>query len=147
VSVFQNLLINSLFLLVINFFTNLWLLINFCSIMYINTDAVAVSLNKINIMYLINLFTIINMLSNHTFHVKFFNNNNFIIKFIVTDFHSLFSTLIYVTLFYCLSFWILFFWHNSHLMIYFIIWFLKSSMLHFYYTRFSVLLTSRCSSI
>jgi len=70
--------------------------------MYVNTDAVTVFLNKINIMYLVNLFTIINMLLNHTLHAEFFNNNNFIMKFIITDFHNLFSVSIYITLSYCL---------------------------------------------
>jgi len=64
--------------------------------MYVNIDAVAVFLNEINIVYLINLFTIINMLSNHISHAKFFNDDNFIIKFIITDFHNLFSVSIYV---------------------------------------------------
>jgi len=71
--------------------------------MYINTDAVAVSLNEINIMYLINLFIIINMLSNHTFHVEFFDDDNFIMKFIVTDFHDLFSVSIHIISLYHLS--------------------------------------------
>jgi len=70
--------------------------------MYINTDAVTVSLNKINIVYLINLFIIINMLSNHTSHVKFFNDDNFIIKFIIIDFHNLFNISIYITSLYYL---------------------------------------------
>jgi hypothetical protein len=74
VSVFQNLLVNSLSLLMINFFNSSWLLINSCSIMYVNTDAVAVFLNEINIVYLINLFTIINMLSNFIFHAEFFDD-------------------------------------------------------------------------
>jgi len=59
--------------------------------MYINTDAVAVSLNEMNIVYLINLFTIINMLSNHTSYAEFFDDDNFVIKFIVIDSHNLFS--------------------------------------------------------
>ncbi len=71
--------------------------------MYINIDAVAVSLNEMNIMYLINLFIIINMLSNHTSHAEFFNNDNFVMKFIVTDFHNLFSISICVTSLYYLS--------------------------------------------
>jgi len=71
--------------------------------MYINTDAVTVFLNEMNIVYLFNLFTIINMLLNHTFHVKFFIDDNFIMKFIVTDFHDLLSTSIYVISSYCLS--------------------------------------------
>jgi len=71
--------------------------------MYVNIDAITVSLNEINIVYLINLFTIINMLSNHTFHAEFFDDNNFIMKFIVTDFHDLFNISIYITSLYCLS--------------------------------------------
>jgi len=64
--------------------------------MYINTDAVTVSLNEINIMYFINLFTIINMLSNLTFHAESLNFNNLIIKFIITDSQNTFSTFNYV---------------------------------------------------
>ena len=56
--------------------------------MYINTDAVAVSLNRINIVYFVNLFTMVNMLLNQTFHAEFFDFNNLVIKFIVTDFHD-----------------------------------------------------------
>jgi len=130
----------------INFFNSLWLLINSCSIMYVNIDAVAVSLNEINIMYLINLFTIINMLLNHTFHAEFFNDDSFVMKFIVIDFHDLLNMLIYVISSYFLFLWILFLWHDSHLMMYFAIQFLKSLILHFCCTRFSILLTSRCSS-
>jgi len=59
--------------------------------MYINTDAVAVSLNEINIVYFINLFTIINMLSNLTFYAEFFDFNNLIIKFIITDSQNTFN--------------------------------------------------------
>jgi len=70
--------------------------------MYINTDAVAVFLNEMNIVYLINLFTIINMLLNFILHAEFFNDDNFIMKFIVINFHDLFSTLICVTSLYCL---------------------------------------------
>jgi len=65
--------------------------------MYINTDAVTVFLNEINIVYLINLFTIINMLSNCTLYAEFFNDDNFIMKFIITDFYNLFSVSICVT--------------------------------------------------
>jgi len=71
--------------------------------MYINIDVIAVFLNKMNIVYLIKLFTIINILLNLIFHIEFFNNNNFIMKFIVTDFHNLFSVSIYVTSLYHLS--------------------------------------------
>jgi len=66
--------------------------------MYINTDAVAVSLNKMNIMYFVNLFTIINILLNLTSYAEFLNFNNLIIKFIITDSQSTFSTFSYVTL-------------------------------------------------
>jgi len=72
--------------------------------MYINTDAVAVSLNEMNIVYLINLFTIINMLLKHTSHAEFFDDNNFIMKFIVIDFYDLFSASICVTSLYHLFF-------------------------------------------
>jgi len=65
--------------------------------MYVNTDAVTVFLNEMNIVYLINLFTIINMLSNCTLHAEFFDDNNFIMKFIITDFHNLLNTSICVT--------------------------------------------------
>jgi len=71
--------------------------------MYINTDAVIISLNKMNKMYLINLLTIVNILSNFTFHVRFFNVNSFIMKFIVTDFHDAFNAFSYVTSLYLLS--------------------------------------------
>ncbi len=65
--------------------------------MYINTDAVAVSLNEMNIVYFINLFTIINMLSNLTSHAEFLNFNNLIIKFIITDSQNTFNVFNYVT--------------------------------------------------
>ncbi len=66
--------------------------------MYINTDAVAVSLNEMNIMYFINLFTIINMLSNLTFHAEFLNFNSLMIKFMITDFQSTSNVFSYVIL-------------------------------------------------
>jgi len=56
--------------------------------MYVNTDAVAVSLNEINIVYLINLFIIVNMLLNYTSHAEFLDDDSFVMKFIVTDFHD-----------------------------------------------------------
>jgi len=65
--------------------------------MYINTDAVAVSLNEINIMYFINLFTMINMLSNLTFHAESLNFDSFVMKFIITDSQSTFSAFSHVT--------------------------------------------------
>jgi len=65
--------------------------------MYININAVAVSLNKMNIMYFVNLFTMINMLSNLTFHARFLNFNSFVMKFMITDSQSAFSVFSYVT--------------------------------------------------
>jgi len=53
--------------------------------MYINTDAVAVSLNEINIVYFINLFTMINMLLNLTFYAESLNVDSLMIKFMITD--------------------------------------------------------------
>jgi len=64
--------------------------------MYINTNAVAVSLNEINIMYFINLFTMINMLSNLTSYAGFLNFNSLIIKFMITDSQSTFSAFSHV---------------------------------------------------
>jgi len=66
--------------------------------MYININAVAIFLNEINIVYFINLFTIINMLSNLTSHAEFLNFNSLIIKFIITDSQSAFNMFNYVTL-------------------------------------------------
>jgi len=66
--------------------------------MYININAVAVSLNEMNIMYFINLFTIINMLSNLTFHAESLNFNSLMIKFIITDSQSTFSAFSHVIL-------------------------------------------------
>ncbi len=68
------------------------------SIIYININAVAVSLNKMNIMYFINLFTIINMLLNLTFYAKFFDFNNLIIKFMITDSQNTFNTFNFIIL-------------------------------------------------
>jgi len=65
--------------------------------MYININAVTVSLNEINIMYFVNLFTIINMLSNLTSHAEFLNFNSLIIKFIITDSQSASDAFSYVT--------------------------------------------------
>ena len=70
---------------------------------YVNTDAVAVFLNEMNMVYLISLSTIVNILSNFTPHVRFFNISNFIMKFIVTDFHDAFDVSSCVTSLYLLS--------------------------------------------
>ncbi len=71
--------------------------------MYVNTDAVAVFLNEMNIVYLINLSTIVNILLNFTPHAKFFDVSNFVMKFIVTDSHDTFSVFSCVTSSYFLS--------------------------------------------
>ena len=71
--------------------------------MYVNTDAVAVSLNRMNMVYLINLSTIVNILSNFTPHAEFLDVDNFVMKFIVTDFHGAFGAFSCVTSSYLLS--------------------------------------------
>ncbi len=129
----------------INFFDSLWLLINSCSIMYINTDSVTVFFNEMNMVYLVNLLTIVNILLNFTPHVKFFDVDNFVMKFIVTDSHNTFDVFSHVTSSYFLSLWILFLWHESHLTMYLMIWFLRSLILCLLHMRFLILLTLRCS--
>jgi len=64
--------------------------------MYINTNAVTVSLNEMNIVYFINLFTIINMLLNLTSYAEFLNFNSLMIKFMITDSQNAFSAFSYV---------------------------------------------------
>ncbi len=71
--------------------------------MYINTDAVVVSLNEMNMVYLVSLLTIVNILSNFTPHAGFFNVDNFVMKFMITDSHDAFSVFSHVTLSYLLS--------------------------------------------
>jgi len=66
--------------------------------MYININAVMISLNEINIMYFVNLFTIINMLLNLTSYAEFLNFNSLMIKFMITDSQSAFSAFNYVIL-------------------------------------------------
>jgi len=58
---------------------------------YINTDAVVVFLNEMNMVYLVNLSTIVNILSNFTSHAGFLDVDNFVMKFIVTDSHDTFD--------------------------------------------------------
>ncbi len=65
--------------------------------MYTDTDAVAVFLNEINIVYFINLFTIINILLNLTFHAKSLNFDNLMMKFIITDFQNASDAFNFVT--------------------------------------------------
>jgi len=145
VSISQNLLVNSLSLSVINFFDSPWLLINSCSMMYINIDAVVVFLNEMNMVYLVSLSTIVNILSNFTSHARFLDVSNFIMKFMITDSHDPLSVFSCVTLSYLLSLWILFLWHELHLTMYSVIWSLRLLILCLLHTRSSVLLTSRCS--
>ncbi len=71
--------------------------------MYVNTDAVAVFLNEMNMVYLISLSTIVNILSNFTPHARFFDVNNFVMKFIVTDFHGAFDASSHIISSYLLS--------------------------------------------
>ncbi len=70
---------------------------------YINTDAVMVFLNEMNMVYLVSLSTIVNILSNFTPHAEFFDVDNFVMKFMVTDSHGAFSASSCVTLSYLLS--------------------------------------------
>jgi len=69
---------------------------------YISTDAVVVFLNEMNMMYLISLSTIVNILLNFTFHAKFFDVSNFVMKFIVINSHDAFNVFSHVTLSYLL---------------------------------------------
>ncbi len=114
--------------------------------MYVSTDAVTVSLNEMNIVYFVNQFTMINILSNFISHAEFFDSDSFMMKFMITDSQSAFSAFSLITLSYLLSLWILFLQHESHLATYSVIQFLRSLMLHLLHTRFSVHLTSRCLS-
>jgi len=70
---------------------------------YVNTDAVVVFLNEMNMVYLVNLSTIVNILLNFTPHAESFDVSNFVMKFIVTDSHGAFSVFSCVTLSYLLS--------------------------------------------
>jgi len=58
---------------------------------YTNTGAVAVSLNGMNIMYFINLSTMVNMLSNLTSHAGSLDFSSLVIKSMVTDSQGTFS--------------------------------------------------------
>ncbi len=70
---------------------------------YVNTGAVTVSLNKMNMVYLVSLSTIVNILLNFTPHAKFFDIGNFVMKFIVTDSHDASDAFSCVTSSYLLS--------------------------------------------
>jgi hypothetical protein len=78
-------------------------------------------------------------------HAESFDVSNFVMKFIVTDSHDASSVFSCVISSYLLSLWILFLQHELHLMMYSVIWSLRSLILCLLCMRFSVLLTSRCS--
>ena len=137
-------LVNNLFLLMINFFNNSWLLTNFCSIIYINIDVITVFLKNINIIYFINQLTIIKMLSNMTLYTEFFNDSNFTMKFIIINVHRTSNAFSCVTLSYCLSQLILFCWQKLHFAIYHWTFSWQFQRLHFCQTRSLIFLTSRC---
>ena len=143
-NILQNLFMNSLSLSIINFFNSLWLLINSYSITCINTDAVAVFLKSINMIYFVNQSTIIKILLNVTFYAKFFNNDSFTIKFIIIDVHEAFNTFSCVTSLYCLLWLILFYWQKLHFAIYCQILLWQFWRLHFYWIKSLILLTSKC---
>ena len=71
--------------------------------MYINTDAVVVFLNEMNMVYLVSLSTIVNILLNFTPHAEFFDVSNFVMKFIVTDSHDASDVFSHVISSYLLS--------------------------------------------
>ena len=70
---------------------------------YVNTGAVAVSLNEMNMVYLVSLSTIVNILLNFTPHARFFDVDNFVMKFIVTDSHGASDVFSHVISSYLLS--------------------------------------------
>ncbi len=63
---------------------------------YVNTDAVVVFLNEMNMVYLVNLLTIVNILSNFTSHAESFDVSNFVMKFTVIDSHGAFGVFSHV---------------------------------------------------
>ena len=130
-----------------NFFDSSWLLTNSCSMMYINTDAVADSLNGMNIIYFVSQFTIISMLSNLTPHAGSFNGGNFTMKFIVTDSQGPSGTSSHLISSYLLSLEILFHQHELHLAIISVICSLQFAMLCLHCMRFSVHFTSKCLTV
>jgi len=71
--------------------------------MYINTGAVVVFLNEMNMVYLVSLSTIVNILLNFTPHAGFFDVDSFVMKFIVTDSHGAFDVSSHVIPSYLLS--------------------------------------------
>ncbi len=70
---------------------------------YVNTGAVAVSLNEMNMVYLVSLSTIVNILLNFTPHAESFDVGNFVMKFMITDSHGAFGVFSHVISSYLLS--------------------------------------------
>ena len=130
-----------------NFFDSSWLLINSCSMMYVNTDAVADSLNRMNIVYFISWFTIISMLLNLTPHAEFFDDDNFTMKFMIIDFQELSDISSHLISSYLLSLEILFCQHESHLAISSVIYSLQFAMLCLHCTRSLICFTSKCLTV
>ena len=115
--------------------------------MYVNTDAVADFLNGMNIVYFISQSTIISMLLNLTPHVRSFDDDNFTMKFIVTDSQGSSDTSSHLISSYLLSLEILFCQYESHLVIISVICSLQFTMLRLHCTRFSVHFTSKCLTV
>ena len=128
----------------INSFDNLWLLINFCSIIYINIDAVAVFLKSINMIYFVNWLIIIKILSNVTSHAEFFDDDSFTMKFIVINIHKASNASNYVILLYCLLQLILFCWQKLHSAMYCQILLWQFWKLCFHQMKSSVFLIFKC---
>ena len=114
---------------------------------YVNTDAVADFLNRMNIIYFISQFTIISMLLNLTPHAESFNGDNFTMKFIVTDSQGPSGASSCLISSYLLSLEILFCQHESHFAIISVICSLQFTMLHLHHTRFSVHFTPKCPAV
>ena len=137
-------LVNSLSLLMINFFNSSWLLINSCSITYVNIDVVAVFLKNINMIYFVNWSTIIKILLNVMLHTKFFDDDSFTMKFIIIDVYEASNAFSCVTSLYCLLWLILFHWQKLHFAIYCWILLQQFWRLHFHWTKSLIFLTFKC---
>ena len=135
---------NSLFLLMMNFFNSSWLLTNSCNIMCINIDVIVIFLKNINMIYFINQSTIIKILLNVMFHAKFFNDDSFTTKFIIINIHKAFNAFSYVTSLYCLLWLILFHWQKLYFTMYCQTLSQQFWRLHLHQTKFLILLTFKC---
>ena len=114
---------------------------------YTNTDAVADSLNGMNIIYFVSQSTIISMLSNLTPHAESFNDGSFTMKFMVINSQGLSGASSCLISSYLLSLEILFCRHELHLAIISVICSLQFAMLHLCRTRSSVHFTSKCLAV